>query len=188
MASATLLHSQPSVQLSLPIHHADFPIRLVALLCNPPTNKSAEDTITWKNLKILGGLFGLTSIKIVNLVPRATKSTDDLYPFAGSVDYDALAARTQRAVTGAIVVAAWGTGPPSGWPRNDWRKIVAAAMSGVEAAGQLQLAHIGPKTRHPSRWRQFTSPVHNRFLGTTFELRLAEALQWSSPAGLLNSC
>lgn len=188
MASATPLNPQPSGQLSLAIHHTDCPTRLVALLCNPPANKSAEDTITWKNLKVLGGLFGLTCINIVNLVPRATKSTDDLHPFAGSIDCDALAARIQRSVAGAIVVAAWGTGPPLGWPHDDWRKIVAAAMLGVEVAGQVQLAHIGPKTRHPSRWRQFTSPVHNRFRGTTFELRLAEALQWSSPARLLNSC
>lgn len=137
---------------------------------------------------MLAGLFGLANIEIVNLVSQPTKSRNHLSPFAGTVDYEDLAVRTQLAVTGAMVVAAWGTAPPPGWPCCDWRKIVAAAMSGTESGAQTQLAHIGPKTRHPSRWRQFTSPVHNRFFGTSFEARLAEALQWSSPAELLTAC
>ena len=164
------------------------PVRLVALLCNPPTNRVAEQTITWKNLSVLAGVFGIADIGIVNLVSHATASIDRLFPFAGTVDYEALAAQTQSAVADAIVVAAWGTAPPPGWPCGDWRKLISAAMSGTEAAGQKQLVHIGPKTRHPSRWRQFTSPVHNRFSGVTFEARLKESLQWSSPAELLSAC
>ena len=163
-------------------------MRLVALLCNPPTNKPPEETITWKNLTVLAGLFGFANIEIINLVPHPTKSNRYLHPFAGTVGFEALLAKTQLAVAGSTVVAAWGTTPPPGWPRDDWRKLISAAMTGAEAAGVDRLAHVGPKTRHPSRWRQFTSPVHKRFSGTSFEARLAEAVQWSSPSALVAAC
>lgn len=185
MAANKRLAARRAVQLKLVPEQYPAPVRLVALLCNPPTNRAVEQTITWKNLTVLAGLFGLADIEIVNLVSQATASTDHLFQFVGTVDYKVLATQTRIAARGAVVVAAWGTDSPPGWPCGEWRKLVAAAMSGAEAAGQKQLVHIGPKTRHPSRWRQFTSPVHKRFSGATFEARLTEAIRWSSPAELL---
>ncbi len=185
MAVNKRLSPQRAPKPKLQPQQGSTPVRLVALLCNPPTSRPTEQTTTWKNLTVLAGLFGIADIEIVNLVSQATKSTDLLFPFVGTVDCEALAAQTKVAVTDALVVAAWGTDSPPGWPCGDWRKLVAAAMSGAEAAGQKRLVHIGPKTRHPSRWRQFTSPVHNRFFGASFGARLQEAIQWSSPAELV---
>jgi hypothetical protein len=157
----------------------DRPGRLVAVLCNPPLRR-AEQTTSWRNIEILTSVLGCGAFDLVNLVEQPTKSTVDLIHFAGALDLDDVECRIGLATRSAAVVAVgWGARAPTGWRRQPWRDLVAAAKNGLATAGYVRVAHVSDVPRHPSRWRQHTSPVHHRYVGSCFEERLAAALRWS---------
>ncbi|WP_074317224.1 DUF1643 domain-containing protein [Micromonospora cremea] len=153
--------------------------RLLAVLCNPPL-RAARDTTSWRNLEVLAGVLCAGSVAIVNLIDEPTRSTSDLLHVAGKVDLEALTHRLKAAAqTADLVLAGWGSGAPAGWRKHEWLALVEAAVRGVAAGGHERIAHVGEAPRHPSRWRQHTSPIHDRYAGATFELRLSAALRWS---------
>ncbi|MFE9188872.1 DUF1643 domain-containing protein [Micromonospora sp. NPDC007208] len=153
--------------------------RLLAVLCNPPLG-AAKDTTSWRNLEVLAGVLHADSVDIANLIEEPTRSTRDLFHVAGKVDLETLTFRLKVAAQSAdVVVAGWGVGAPAGWRKHEWLALIEAAVRGLAAGGHDRVAHVGRSPRHPSRWRQHTSPIHDRYAGATFELRLAAALRWS---------
>lgn len=151
---------------------------LLAVLCNPAL-KEPSQTITWRNLAALGRHLGTTSVRIENLIQVPTRSTSLLGEFAGRVDPAELELRLQVAaqeVSGIVV--AWGTGSPPGWTKADWQLLIRAATRGLCQGGHTRVAQVGGAPRHPSRWRQHTSVIHDRYAGDTFDERLGEALGW----------
>ena len=158
---------------------------LLAVLCNPPLG-SPEETTSWRNVEVLTRVLEAGSFNVVNLIEQPTRSSRDLRELADSLDLDALAWRVSTAATSAdLVVVGWGTGAPAGWRKARWSAVVHAAVTGLTQAGHSRVAHVSRVPRHPSRWRQHTSPIHERYAGATFEDRLRAALQWSSPEDLL---
>ena len=160
------------------------PGRMLAVLCNPPLGEP-ERTTSWRNIKVLASVLGVESFSVVNLIPQPTRSTVDLADMAGKLDLFDVELRIAHAARAAtVVVAGWGAGAPTGWPRSEWRNVVRAAATGLAAAGHQRVVHVSGTPRHPSRWRQHTSPVHDRYEGSSFEERLRTALNWSAVENL----
>jgi len=157
---------------------------LLAILCNPPL-RSPETMTSWKNLTVLQQVLGAATFDILNVIDQPTRSTTELEVTDGQLDLYLLESRVRAAAQGAgTIVAAWGTRAPGRWPRYAWQDLIQATGQGLQAAGHSRLLHVGPTPRHPSRWRQHTSPVHCRYPGDTFEQRLLAALHDSSVAAL----
>lgn len=162
------------------------PGSLLAVLCNPAL-KDHRRTITWKNVAVLAECLGTSGFAIENLIEVPTKSTTLLAPLAGCVDVDQLELRLERAAySSTVAVVAWGTGSPPGWSRSQWRALTGVASSALRRGGHRRVLQIGGAPRHPSRWRQHTSPVHERYRGDSFPERLKDALSWIHPEDLLN--
>lgn len=150
---------------------------IVAILCNPPLGKS-RDTITWRNLAVLQDVTGANRLEIVNLISVPSASTKDLAHLCGNVDVDDLAERTYRGAKKAeLVVAAWGVVAPAGWKRTEWSRLTNMALDSAAEAGHGSVIHVGDGPRHPSRWRNYSSPVHGRYSGNSFDERLEQAIR-----------
>jgi hypothetical protein len=155
------------------------PGNMLAILCNPPM-KPAGCTTTWRNVEALSAVMGASSFAIANLIEQPSRSTRDISALAGKVDLDALTLRLQTmAMSAELVVVGWGARAPAGWHGHQWQAVLNAATCGLVAGGHEWVAHVSETPRHPSRWRQHTSPFHERYNGATFELRLEAALRWS---------
>ncbi len=153
--------------------------RILALLCNPPLRETSLTT-SWRNLQTLRGVLGANEIVICNLIEVPSRSSEELGHLSGLVDLSQLAVRIKsEASMASLVVAAWGTHRPAGWKARHWSELIISTLDGLADSGHDGAIHVGPSARHPSRWRQYTSPVHQRFVGPTFENRLRESLQWS---------
>jgi hypothetical protein len=153
--------------------------RLLAVLCNPST-KPTELTTSWRNVRSLAAQLGSEEPTIENLIEVPTRTTVELASAQWIIDEAALAARLEAASRRAdLVVAGWGSGRPASVSSASWRAVVGAAVRGLAAGGHTGVWHVGPGMRHPSRWRQHTSPVHDRYAGATFEDRLLTALRWT---------
>ncbi len=160
--------------------------RLLVVLCNPPLGR-AENTTSWRNVEALSSVIGIGQFKITNLIDHPTRSTRDLVDLVGTIDLDALRLRLSSAARHAdVTVAGWGVRAPAGWQKSQWSAVVGAAAQGLSEGGHRQVWHVGGGPRHPSRWRQHTSPIHQRYLGSTFEARLASALIRSDVESLLS--
>ncbi len=159
--------------------------QILAVLCNPPL-KQAPLTTSWRNLQTLGTVLGAAELNISNLIEESSRSSEDLAHLSGTIDMDQLSLRIRSAAaTADVAVAAWGIHPPAGWKARHWADLINSALSGLADSGHSGVVHVGPSTRHPSRWRQYTSPLHERFVGSTFEDRLLESLQWSPTDALV---
>lgn len=153
--------------------------RLVAVLCNPSL-RPAEQTTSWRNVEVLTSILECESFELANLIDHPTRSTVDLSDLAQAVSVDDVERRISNATQLATVVAVgWGARAPAGWRQRDWRNLVTAAARGLSTAGHARVVHVSNVPRHPSRWRQHTSPTHHRYAGSCFEERLAAALHWS---------
>jgi len=153
--------------------------KMLAVLCNPPL-KPARGTTSWRNVEVLSAVMGASSFAIANLIEQPSRSTSDISALAGKVDMGALTLRLQTmAMSAEFVIVGWGAGAPAGWHGHQWQAVLNAATCGLAAGGHEWVAHVSETPRHPSRWRQHTSPVHERYSGATFALRLAAALRWS---------
>lgn len=151
--------------------------RLLAVLCNP-SFRPTESTTSWRNVRALATVMDAASLDISNLIELRTRSNTELVGVAGQVDLDDVRRRLRDAArTADVVVVGWGTRQPRGWPIQTWRDLLAAAAQGLSDAHHDTVLHVGVGARHPSRWRQHTSPVHDRYDGETFELRLRSALR-----------
>lgn len=151
---------------------------LLAVLCNPPL-KEPSDTVSWKNVAVLATILGHATVKVENLIEVPTKSTHFLAGLADDVDTASVQRRlSAAAATAEAVIVAWGTANPPGWSRGDWAQLTGAAYRGLLLGGHSVIGQIGGAPRHPSRWRQHTSPIHERYHGGTFEERLRHALSW----------
>jgi Protein of unknown function (DUF1643) len=154
--------------------------RLLAVLCNPSL-QDTESTTSWRNLTSLAAVVRAGSVTIANLIEVPTRSTQDLAGLGDPLDLPRVTRRLEVAARSAdVVVLGWGTRAPRGWSARAWRDLVASAVRGLRDAGHEQGMHVGVGARHPSRWRQHTSLVHGRYVGETFELRLHDALRWTS--------
>jgi hypothetical protein len=150
--------------------------RLLAVLCNPSL-RATESTTSWRNVKTLAAVLGSPSVRIANLIEVPTRSTTDLAELADQLVVDDVRPRLSHEARSAdLVVVGWGTRPPRGWPIQAWRALVTAAAQGLTDARHEYVVHVGVGARHPSRWRQHTSPIHARYDGETFEARLQSAL------------
>jgi hypothetical protein len=158
----------------------DVGSHLLAILCNPPLKDDQEATTSWRNVRLLADVLGFETLVIANVIEQPTRSSEDLRHLSGRIDLVALSFRVELSAKDAqMVVGAWGTCPPAGWRKSHWAQLLSAVTDGLTAAGHREVAHVGKSTRHPSRWRQHTSPIHNRYSGDTFESRLLDALAWS---------
>ncbi|GHP20054.1 hypothetical protein RN2511_047900 [Rhodococcus sp. NKCM2511] len=157
---------------------------LVAILCNPPM-RDPSLTRSWANLAILRDALNARTVTICNLIEVQSRSSEELGHLTGTVDTEDLSRRIKAAADGSsVAVAAWGTNAPSGWRVRHWADVVNSTLTGLSNAGHSHVAHVGPGTRHPSRWTQYTSPVHKRFDGPTFPDRLIQSLRWSPVTAL----
>jgi len=153
--------------------------RLLAVLCNPSL-RPTRATTSWRNVMALATVLDAASVRIANLIEVPTRSTTELAELAGQVVGDDVRRRLHyEAGSADVVVVGWGTSQPRGWSVHAWRELVAAAARGLTDARHDGVLHVGLGARHPSRWRQHTSPVHDRYPGETFELRLLSALRWT---------
>lgn len=158
--------------------------RIIAVLCNPPL-KPPEQTTSWRNLQCLKTALKADDITICNLIEAPSQSTRDLRHLADVIDTTDLQGRVRSATAQAdLVIAAWGTTAPAGWKVGEWSRLIMSTLHGMAESSHTGAIHVGPGCRHPSRWRQYTSPQHNRFDGDTFQDRLLDSLQWSSVKNL----
>lgn len=152
---------------------------LLALLCNP-TLGEVRSTITWRNLEVLAGLLHVDHLRVENLICVASVNTRALREAWGNIDLDRWRATLAVSASASdFVLSAWGTYPPRGWPTSQWRAITSATVDTLVAVGHERLLQVGAGPRHPSRWRQHTSPIHKRYAGADFPQRLLEAISWS---------
>ncbi len=158
--------------------------RLIAVLCNPPLGEP-EQTTSWRNIGVLTSILGFQRFAIVNIIEQPTKSTADLADLAGKLDLIEVELKMENASRSAAgVLVGWGACAPAGWRLQQWRSLVTAATKGLVAGGHRRVVHVSDVPRHPSRWRQHTSPVHGRYSGSSFEQRLGSALRWSEVENL----
>lgn len=154
--------------------------RILAILCNPPL-KQPSLTTSWRNLQVLKEVLGAKEVLISNIIQVPTRSTEQLRHLSGLLDPEELETRIRSdAGSTDITVAAWGAGAPAGWRKGHWASMINSALVGMTDSGHEGAIHVGPGTRHPSRWRQYTSPIHQRYSGGSFEERLLESLRWSA--------
>src|SRR6266511_19863 len=131
--------------------------RLIAVLCNPPLGEP-EQTTSWRNIGVLTSILGFQRFAILNIIEQPTKSTADLADLAGKLDLIEVELKMENASRSAAGV--------------------------LVAGGHRRVVHVSDVPRHPSRWRQHTSPVHGRYSGSSFEQRLGSALRWSEVENL----
>ncbi|MFK4362879.1 hypothetical protein ABH939_006414, partial [Rhodococcus sp. 27YEA6] len=154
--------------------------QILAILCNPPLKQSSLTT-SWRNLQSLKEVLGAKEVLISNIIEIPTRSTEELRHLSGLLDHEELKTRIRSASGSAdVTLAAWGAGAPAGWKKGHWAGMINSALVGMIDSGHDGAIHVGTGTRHPSRWRQYTSPIHQRYSGASFEDRLLESLQWSS--------
>jgi len=145
-------------------------------------------TTSWRNVKALAAVLGSPSVRIANLIEVPTRSTTDLVELADQLVADDVRPRLCHEGRSAdLVVVGWGTRQPRGWSVQAWRALVAAAAEGLTDARHDYVVHVGIGARHPSRWRQHTSSVHDRYDGETFEARLRSALRWTPLSELVSA-
>jgi hypothetical protein len=154
--------------------------QILAILCNPPL-KQPSLTTSWRNLQTLKEVLGAKEVLISNIIEVPSRSTEELRHLSGMLDPEELKMRIRSAADSAdVTVAAWGAGAPAGWKKGHWASMINSVLVAMADSGHEGAIHVGAGTRHPSRWRQYTSPIHQRYSGASFEHRLLQSLQWSS--------
>jgi hypothetical protein len=151
--------------------------RALAILMNPVPHERV--TTSERNVRICAGLLGCEDVEIVNLHAWPTRDLPALAAVAHQAQgwLEARAA-IERALSSAdVLIAGWGVGRFSRDARSHLDNQLRWLATAAEGAGHSSAFQVGDPPRHPSRWRQFTSPVHERFEGATFEERLRNSLQ-----------
>jgi hypothetical protein len=74
------------------------------------------------------------------------------------------------------VMAAWGLSSLAGAARRNRIEQLRWLLDIASSHGHNYVWTIGGQPRHPSRWHQYVSDVHERTMGGTFEERLQQVL------------
>lgn len=151
--------------------------RALAILMNPVPHDRL--TTSERNVRICADLLGCAEVEIVNLHAWPTRDLPALAAVAHQEQgwTDARTAIERGLPRADVLIAGWGVGLFSKEARSHLEDQLRWLAKAAEAAGHSTAYQVGDLPRHPSRWRQFTSPVHERFEGATFEERLRNSLQ-----------
>ena len=136
-------------------------------------------TTSERNVRICADLLDCGGADIMNLHAWPTRDLPALAAVAHQAEgwLEARASIEYGLSKADVLIAGWGVGRFSRDARSHLENQLRWLATAAEVAGHDSAYQVGDPPRHPSRWRQFTSPVHERFDGATFEERLRNSLQ-----------
>lgn len=150
-------------------------MRLLVLLASPPVTSGRR---TLSRLASLPQVLPCSSVTIANLYSTPAIDLPALSEVGASPDGWL---RARGPINEALancdeIMAAWGLFALAGPARRHRSEQLSWLLAAASSNGIDHVWTIEGQPRHPSRWHQYVSDVHQRTAGGTFEERLRQVL------------